>query len=111
MAALKDGITLPASVLIGLLSGSAGLGGSAVGFFQSYSNAERAIDVAVQHGKELEQIRAAMAQDRRELIARTAERWTRTEHLRYAETVDREQRAQDRRLEALEKEIDRRHRE
>lgn len=103
MAALKDGITLPASVLIALLSGAASLGGAAVGFFQSYSNAERAINVAVQHGKELEQIRAAMAQDRRDLYARTAERWTRTEHLRYAETVDREQRAQDRRLEAIEK--------
>jgi len=106
----NDGVTVVTfriSALISMLAGAFLLGASSIGAFQSYLNSSTAVDVAVQHGQELDKIRGRIADFEAELIRRTAERWTRSDHLRFEQEYGRLENTQDRRLDALERAVDR----
>ena len=92
--------------LISLLSGAFLLGASSVGAIQSYLNSTTAVAVAVQHGQELDKIRGRLSQFETDLIQRTAERWTRTDQLRFEQEAARHETTQDRRLDAIERQVD-----
>jgi len=113
MAETQEGISDTVTILhlrlvslISLLAGSFLLGASSVGAVQSYINSTTAVEVAVQHGQELDKIRGRLADFEADLIRRTAERWTRSDHLRYEQEHARSEHTQDRRLDSLERAID-----
>lgn len=106
MAENESGIRIPLAGLIASLITSFSLGGSATGAWLSIQNGERAINVAVQHGGEIAELNRRLAELETDLIRRTAERWTRSDHLRFETQSARQQAATDRRISALERIVD-----
>ena len=101
-----SGVRIPVAGLVAALATSFSLGGSAAGAWLSIQNGERAINVAVQHGDEIQTLRRRISQLETDLVRRTAERWTRSDHLRYATEQTTQQAATDRRIRALERIVD-----
>ena len=104
-----SGIKLPVVGLLALISTSFTMGGSAVGAWLSIQNGERAINVAVQHGAELDQLRGRISRLETDLVRRAAERWTRSDQARREAEIERTTLAAERRIGALERIVDKQH--
>ena len=86
--------------------GSFMLGASLVGAGQGYINSVTSVEVAVQHGEEIQKLRDDLADLERETVRAMADRWTRADHNEYSRQHQEQESAQDRRIQSLERVID-----
>ena len=82
------------------------LGGSLVGAGQAYINSITSVEVAVQHGEEIQKIRGDLHDLEREVARRMADRWTRTDQMDHKRSQSERDESQDRRIEAVERVVD-----
>jgi len=112
-------IELPAVVFYGLISASllGGAGGYSVlgphlekqTLESCYNNSQTALEVTAQHGKEFNDVRAAITENRRLIFEKTQSRYTAEDASKQWREQERIDHVQNRRLDYLERQVEKNH--